>query len=219
MVNKTVIRLDMKGCHKCEKIALQSVTKIEGIHSLSIEMEDCTLTVIGEADPVFVAKKLRRKFKCVEIVSVEPMPLPQLALAAPETGKNGGSSQKEKSDKSKNGGRSTKSNGPPQRPPPPAQPEPEPKPEPKPESDKSKNGSKSTKSNGPKKPPPPAQPEPQPKPEPEPKPKPEPPCICICPTCTRYTPEIMWPQYHNPFAPDEVWYVWKEDQQESCTIM
>lgn len=76
IVNKTVICLDLKGCDNCKKIALQSVTKIEGIHSLS--MEDGTLTVIGEADPAFVAKKLRRKFQCVEIVSVEPMSsLPQ----------------------------------------------------------------------------------------------------------------------------------------------
>lgn len=71
MVNKTVIRLEMKDCDKCKKIALQSVAKIVGIDSLSINMEDCTLTVIGEADPVFVAKTLRRKFRGVEIVSLE----------------------------------------------------------------------------------------------------------------------------------------------------
>jgi len=75
MANKTVMAVDL-CCDKCKKIALHSVTKIEGIDSLSIDMKQRTLTVIGDADPVGVANMLRKKFRCAKLISAGTVTAP-----------------------------------------------------------------------------------------------------------------------------------------------
>lgn len=72
MANKTVLRLYMNDCYKCKRVALHSVTKIEGIDSLTIDMKENTLTVIGDADPVCMSNLLRKKFRCAQLLSVGP---------------------------------------------------------------------------------------------------------------------------------------------------
>lgn len=56
---------------------MHSVTKIDGIDSLSIDMKERTLTVIGDADPVCVTNLLRRKFRCAKLISAGPVPPPE----------------------------------------------------------------------------------------------------------------------------------------------
>lgn len=73
MANKTVMKLHMNDCYKCKKVALHSVTKIEGIDSLTINMKENTLTVIGDADPVCMSNVLRKKFRCAQLISVGPV--------------------------------------------------------------------------------------------------------------------------------------------------
>lgn len=113
MANKTVMRLHMNDCYKCKKVALQSVTKIEGIDSLTVNMKENTLTVIGDADPVLVANLLRKKFRCAEVVSVGPVPQTAAGKGGAGeggkggetgTGKGGGGSGKGGEGKEKGGG-------------------------------------------------------------------------------------------------------------------
>lgn len=73
MANKTVMKLHMNDCYKCKKVALHSVTKIEGIDSLTINTKENTLTVIGDADPVCMSNLLRKKFRCAQLISVGPV--------------------------------------------------------------------------------------------------------------------------------------------------
>lgn len=76
MANQTVIELDF-NCSKCKKIALHSVTKIEGIDSLTINIKESTLTVIGDADPTCMTNLLRKKFRCARLISFGAVPKPK----------------------------------------------------------------------------------------------------------------------------------------------
>jgi len=208
VLNKTVMRLDMNGCYKCKKIALHSVTKIEGIDSLEINMKDSTMTVIGEADSVSVANMLRRKFRCAEMITGGPMPPPPPPPKKEEKPKE----EKPKEEKPK-----------------------EEKPKEEKKEEKPKEEKKEDKPKEEKKEEKPKEEEKKPE---EKKPEEKPPavvqqvihrpvwhqvcdaqCYPPCPTCSS-RPEIMWPRYQQPgSAPNEVWYVWNEEKQESCTIM
>jgi hypothetical protein len=54
-----------------------TVWVIAGLDSLSFDMKESTLTVIGDADPVCVANLLRKKFRCAEVVYAGTMPPPR----------------------------------------------------------------------------------------------------------------------------------------------
>eukprot|EP00252_Welwitschia_mirabilis_P010288 TRINITY_DN23485_c0_g1_i1.p1 TRINITY_DN23485_c0_g1~~TRINITY_DN23485_c0_g1_i1.p1 ORF type:complete len:224 (+),score=22.82 TRINITY_DN23485_c0_g1_i1:177-848(+) len=71
MANKTVLWVDMH-CRKCKKIALHSVSKLEGIDKVEIDMKQKTMTVIGDADPACITNQLRKDFPCTRIISVGP---------------------------------------------------------------------------------------------------------------------------------------------------
>ncbi|KAH9315927.1 hypothetical protein KI387_024554, partial [Taxus chinensis] len=141
----TVMSVNMK-CYKCKRVALQSVTRIDGIDSISIDMKEKTLTVVGEADPADLVKEITKKFPCARLISFGPPPPPS--------------------------------------PPPPSPPPPEP-----------------------------------------PLPRENNAVICYpayppayhCGCSSRE--DILWPRCNPPWAPpNEVWYVWNEENQSSCTI-
>jgi len=157
------MRLHVIDCYKCKKVALHSVTEIEGLDSLSFDMKESTLTVIGDADPVCVANLLRKKFRCAEVVYAGTMPPPR----EPKT---------------------------------PRVPTPAPPPAPpRPKCCHVCEAQCCSRCSA---------------------------CSCrpvkCCPPCSACScrPDILWPQYQHPCAnPGEVWYVWKEEPQDSCVIM
>lgn len=57
--------------------------KLAGVHSISMEMKDQKLTVIGDIDPVCIVAKLR-KLCCTEIVTVEPAKEPEKKKEEPK---------------------------------------------------------------------------------------------------------------------------------------
>ncbi|CAL4977213.1 unnamed protein product [Urochloa decumbens] len=69
-VQKIVIKADLVG-QKCKSEILAAVSKLEGIKSLDIDADKCTLTVVGTVDPVCVVLRLRKKCFAACIVSVE----------------------------------------------------------------------------------------------------------------------------------------------------
>ncbi|RLN22597.1 hypothetical protein C2845_PM07G04820 [Panicum miliaceum] len=70
MSKKIVIKADLVG-QKCKSEILAAVSKLQGIKSLDIDAEKCTLTVVGTVDPVCVVLRLKKKCFAASIVSVE----------------------------------------------------------------------------------------------------------------------------------------------------
>lgn len=223
-LNKTVMKLDMNGCYKCKKVALHSVTKIEGIDSLSINLKDNTLTVIGEADSVTVANMLRRKFRCAEMISGGPMPPPPPPPKEEEKPKEPEKQEEPKKEEPKKEEEKPKEEEKKEE----EKPKEEKKEEEKPKEEEKKEENPKAEEKKP-------EPEEEKKPEKKEEPvvvaqsalSPQPMWYQVCdaqcyPPCSACSsrPEIMWPRYHQPGSgPNEVWYVWNEEKQESCTIM
>ncbi|KAL5671471.1 hypothetical protein ACJX0J_015777, partial [Zea mays] len=67
---KIVIKADLIG-EKCKSEILAIVSKNQGIKSMTIDAEKCTLTVVGTVDPVRVVQRLKKKCFEATIVSVE----------------------------------------------------------------------------------------------------------------------------------------------------
>jgi hypothetical protein len=65
-----VIRADLIG-KACQSDILSTVAKLKGIKSMEVDAEKCTLTVIGDVDPVRIARKLKKACFAATIVSVE----------------------------------------------------------------------------------------------------------------------------------------------------
>nr|CAB3472647.1 unnamed protein product [Digitaria exilis] len=70
MSKKIVIKADLVDIKFKSKI-LAIVSKLQGIKSLDIDAEKCTLTVVGTVDPVRIVQKLKKKCFAASIVSVE----------------------------------------------------------------------------------------------------------------------------------------------------
>ncbi|XP_066316227.1 heavy metal-associated isoprenylated plant protein 43-like [Miscanthus floridulus] len=70
MSKKIVIKADLIG-DKCKSEILAIVSKNQGIKSMEIDTEKCTLTVVGTVDPVRIVQKLKKKCFEATIVSVE----------------------------------------------------------------------------------------------------------------------------------------------------
>ncbi|XP_044346191.1 heavy metal-associated isoprenylated plant protein 43 [Triticum aestivum] len=69
-LQKMVIRADLIG-DKCKSKIMSIVAKLEGIKSMDIDQDKCTLTVVGTVDPVCVVHKLRKSCFAATIISVD----------------------------------------------------------------------------------------------------------------------------------------------------
>ncbi|GLJ48159.1 hypothetical protein SUGI_1016930 [Cryptomeria japonica] len=70
--NKMVLKLAIED-EKRKRKALKVVAVVEGVDSVAVDMKEKTMTVIGEADPLFIASRLREfGFNFVELQSVGP---------------------------------------------------------------------------------------------------------------------------------------------------
>ncbi|WOL06623.1 hypothetical protein Cni_G15357 [Canna indica] len=72
---KFVVKVEVH-CEKDKKKALKAVSGFQGIDSLTIEIKDRKLTVVGTVDPVKLVEKLRRCWHA-EILSVGPAKEPE----------------------------------------------------------------------------------------------------------------------------------------------
>ncbi|TVU22394.1 hypothetical protein EJB05_32086, partial [Eragrostis curvula] len=67
---KIVIKADLVGS-KCRTAVMSTVGKLQGIKSMDIDDETCTLTVVGVVDPVSIVLELKKASLAAAIVSVE----------------------------------------------------------------------------------------------------------------------------------------------------
>ncbi|KAL4584279.1 hypothetical protein LXL04_008875 [Taraxacum kok-saghyz] len=68
---KTVLSVDLLGL-KCRKKVMMLISSIEGINSIILDPSKNTATIIGEADPVSIVRKVRKFRKSAHIISVGP---------------------------------------------------------------------------------------------------------------------------------------------------
>ncbi|KAK1549425.1 hypothetical protein Q3G72_001944 [Acer saccharum] len=68
---KTVLSVELL-CSKCRQKVMKLIAKVEGVTSIVIDPSKNSVTVIGEADPVKIIKKVREFKRSATIVSIGP---------------------------------------------------------------------------------------------------------------------------------------------------
>ncbi|XP_055960223.1 inositol-pentakisphosphate 2-kinase isoform X2 [Mercurialis annua] len=70
-MEKTIVSVELL-CSKCRQKVMKLISDIEGITSIVLDPSKNTVTVIGEADPVKIIRKVRKFRKSATIVSIGP---------------------------------------------------------------------------------------------------------------------------------------------------
>ncbi|XP_028796714.1 heavy metal-associated isoprenylated plant protein 39-like isoform X1 [Neltuma alba] len=70
-MQKIVLKVELHD-EKLKQKAMRTVSGIQGVDSVSVDMNENKMTVVGGIDPVIVAGKLR-KLSHADILSVEPV--------------------------------------------------------------------------------------------------------------------------------------------------
>lgn len=73
MLQKIVVSVELV-CSRCRLRVMKLIATVEGITSIVLDPPKNTVTVIGEADPVRIIKKVRKFRKSATIVSIGPPP-------------------------------------------------------------------------------------------------------------------------------------------------
>ncbi|KAK4746263.1 hypothetical protein SAY87_012575 [Trapa incisa] len=71
MPKKTIVSVELL-CSKCRRKVMKQVAAIEGITSIVLDPPKNTVTVVGEADPVDIIKKVRKFRRSASIISIGP---------------------------------------------------------------------------------------------------------------------------------------------------
>ncbi|KAI3794238.1 hypothetical protein L1987_36867 [Smallanthus sonchifolius] len=73
MVQRTVLKVHL-SCEKRRTKILKSVSDLDSVDKIEIDVAKDTVTVTGDADPCDIIKQARKVVKCVEVVTVGPPP-------------------------------------------------------------------------------------------------------------------------------------------------
>lgn len=71
MKKKTVVSVELL-CSKCKKKVMKLIARIEGVNSIVLDSSKSQATVIGDADPAMILKKVRKFRKSAAFVSIGP---------------------------------------------------------------------------------------------------------------------------------------------------
>ena len=95
MLQKTVVSVELL-CSKCKKKVMKLISSVEGINSIVLAPSKSTVTVIGEADPVRIIKKVREFRRSAQIISIGPPKDEKPKCEKPKDAKQKDEKQKQK---------------------------------------------------------------------------------------------------------------------------